>query len=149
MTRKPSYSSFFSVLCPDSKKIFFGKNHWAPSEVLEVKRPFSRSRRPNFGFHLFLISFHLEVLSFEVIWPRRPRLREFFQKLQFWNQCIPTKKMRYICHSFLVKLFPKSFHRGGVNFDLTSPQHVRAFEKSVCLMSYVLMSVRLWNFKDF
>ena len=104
MTRKPSYSSFFSVLCPDLKNVFFGKIHWAPSEVLEVKRPFSRSRRPNFGFHLFLMSFHLEFsffLGFEVIWPQQPRrpqkgLREFFQKLHFWNQCVPRKKMRCV-----------------------------------------------------
>ena len=41
------------------------------------------------------------ILSFEVIWPRRPRRpqkgpREFFQKLHFRNQCVPTKKMRYV-----------------------------------------------------
>ena len=66
LTRKPSYSSFSSVLCPDLKNVFFGKIHWAPSEILEVKRPFSRSRRPNFGFHLFLLSFHLEFLLFWV-----------------------------------------------------------------------------------
>ena len=66
LTRKLSYSSFFSVLCPDLKNVFFGKIHWAPSKVLEVKRPFSRSRRPNFGFHLFLVSFGLEISSFWV-----------------------------------------------------------------------------------
>ena len=27
LTRKPSYSSFFSVLCPDLKNVFFGKIH--------------------------------------------------------------------------------------------------------------------------
>ena len=26
-TRKPSYSSFFLVLCPDLKNVFFGKIH--------------------------------------------------------------------------------------------------------------------------
>ena len=26
-TRKPSYSLFFTVLCPDLKNVFFGKNH--------------------------------------------------------------------------------------------------------------------------
>ena len=66
LTRKPSYCSFFSVLCPDLKNLFFGKIHWAPSEFLEVKRPFSRSRRPNFVFHLFLMSFHLEFSLFWV-----------------------------------------------------------------------------------
>ena len=38
--------------------------HSATSEVVEVKRSFSRSLRPNFGFHLVLTSFHLEFLSF-------------------------------------------------------------------------------------
>ena len=108
MTRKLSYSSFFSVLCPDLKNVFFEKIHWAPSEILEVKRPFSRSRRPNFGFHLFFNGFSFRIfviLSFEVVWPQRPRrpqkgLREFFQKLHFWNQCVPTKKMRYVTASW-------------------------------------------------
>ena len=27
LTRKPSYSSFFSVLCPDLKNVFFEKIH--------------------------------------------------------------------------------------------------------------------------
>jgi hypothetical protein len=27
LTRKLSYSSFFSVLCPDLKNVFFGKIH--------------------------------------------------------------------------------------------------------------------------
>ena len=45
LTRKLSYSSFFSVLFPDSKNVFFGKIHWAPSDVPEVKRSFSRSKK--------------------------------------------------------------------------------------------------------
>ena len=44
--------------------VFFEKNHWALSEVLEVKKSFSRSPRPNFEFHLVFTSFHLEFLSF-------------------------------------------------------------------------------------
>ena len=68
LTRKPSYSSFFSVLFPELKNVFFRKIHWAPSEVVEVKRPFSRSRRPNFGFYLFLMSFDLE---FSLFWVSR------------------------------------------------------------------------------
>ena len=63
LTRKPSYSSFFSAWC-NFKNVIFGKIHWAPSEVVEVKRSFSRSPRPNFGFHLVFTSFRLEFLSF-------------------------------------------------------------------------------------
>ena len=64
LTRKPSYSSFFSAWSTDFKNVIFEKIHWASSEVVEVKRSFSRSLRPNFGFHLVLTSFHLEFLSF-------------------------------------------------------------------------------------
>ena len=104
MTRKPSNSSFFSVLYPD---VFFGKIHWAPSEILEVKRPFLRSWRPNFGFHLFSMGFHLEFLFFWVsrsfdlsdLGDLRRGSGIFFQKLHFWNQCIPTK-MRYVTVSW-------------------------------------------------
>ena len=46
--------------------MIFEKNHWAPSEVAEVKRSFSRSPRPNFGFHLVLTGFDLEFSSFWV-----------------------------------------------------------------------------------
>ena len=44
--------------------MFFEKIHWAPSEVVEVKRSFSRSLGPNFGFHLVLTRFNLDFLSF-------------------------------------------------------------------------------------
>ena len=29
-------------------------------------------------------------------WRHQKGFREFFQKLHFWNQCVPTKKMRYV-----------------------------------------------------
>ena len=63
-TRKPSYSSFFSAWFTDSKNMIFEKIYSASSEVIEVKRSFLRSPRPNFGFHLVLTSFHLEFSSF-------------------------------------------------------------------------------------
>ena len=56
------------------------------TEMLEVKRPFSRSRRPNFGFYLFLMSFHIEFSLFWVLRLfdlgdlgdlRRPRVEDF------------------------------------------------------------------------
>ena len=104
LTRKPSYSSFFSVLCPDLKNVFFGKIHWAPSEILEVAEAIFEVAEANFSifngfsFRIFVI------LSFEVIWPQRPRrpqkgASEFFQKLYFLNQCVQTKKMRYVTTS--------------------------------------------------
>jgi hypothetical protein len=67
LTRKPRYSSFFSAWCTDFKNVNFEKIHWAPSEVIKVKRSFSRSLRPNFGFHLVFTSFHLEFSSFWVL----------------------------------------------------------------------------------
>ena len=66
--RRPSYSSFFSAWCTDFKNVFFEKIHWAPFEVVEVKRLFSRSLRPNFGFHLVFTSFRIEFSSFWVSW---------------------------------------------------------------------------------
>ncbi len=67
LTRKPSYSSFFSAWCTDFKNVIFEKIHWAHSEVVEVKRSFSRSLRPNFGFHLVFTSFHLELRKIQMI----------------------------------------------------------------------------------
>ena len=57
--------------------------------------------------------FLLECTDFEkvekVVWPWRPQKgpRDFFQKFHFWNQCLPTKKMRYVT-AFLLK-FPLNF----------------------------------------
>ena len=107
-TRKPNYNSFFSVLCPHFKNVFFGRIPWAPFEVVEVKWPFLRSRRPNLRFHLVYIKFPFTlpfVFGFNEIWtligfqPWRPQkgLRELYQKLHFWNQCVPTKKMMSVC----------------------------------------------------
>ena len=120
LTRNLSYSSFFSVLCPDLKI------HWASSEVLEVTRSFSRSRRPNFlilsvfnefSFRIFV------VLSFEVVWPRWPRRPQkgprefFFSKIKF-SKSVPSNEKDEVCHSFIVKIFTKSLHRGGVGCGL-------------------------------
>ena len=66
LSTKSSYSSFFSPWCTDFKNVIFEKIHWAPSEVAEVKRSFSRSLGPNFGFHLVFSSFRLEFSSFWV-----------------------------------------------------------------------------------
>ena len=63
-----------------------------------------RPPRPNFGLHLFLMGFHLEFSLFWVSWSfdisDLDNLRRgsgiFFQKSHFLNQCVPTKKMRYV-----------------------------------------------------
>ena len=57
-------NSFFSAWSLDFKNVIFEKIHRAHSEVIEVKRSFSRSQRPNFGFHLVFTSFHLEFSAF-------------------------------------------------------------------------------------
>ena len=93
LIRKPSYSSFFSAWCTDFKNTIFFENHWSSSEVVEVKRSFSRSLRPNFGFHLVFTSFHLEFLSFwvsrlfdlsDLSSLRNPRIEDF-NSWQFWT----------------------------------------------------------------
>ena len=69
LTTKPSYSSFFSVLYPDLKDVFFLEKFTEPLlRSSRSQRPFSRSPGPNFGFHLFLIGFHLE---FSLFWISR------------------------------------------------------------------------------
>ena len=104
LTRKPSYSSFFSAWSTDFKNDIFGKIHWAHSEVVEVKRSFSRSAEAEFWISSSFYKFSFRIfgiLDFEVVWPRRPPCprngpSECFQKLHFWNQCIPRKKMRHV-----------------------------------------------------
>ena len=70
------------------------RGSWGQEVILEVgEAKFWNSS----NFHRF----SLEDLSFEVVWHRRPRRpqkgpREFFQKLQFRNQWVPTKKMRFV-----------------------------------------------------
>ena len=67
LIRKLTYSSFFSAWFTDFENIFFEKIHPATSEVVEVKRSFLRSLRPNFGFRLVFTSFHLELSSFWIL----------------------------------------------------------------------------------
>ena len=62
-----------------------------------------RSPRPKFQNHLVFITFHnriFVILSFEIVWPWRPRRprkepSEYFQRLHFWNQFFPLIKMHY------------------------------------------------------
>ena len=114
MTRKLSNISFFSVLFPDLENVFFGKIHWAhPFRGRQGQEAILRLWRPNFGFHLFFMSFHLE---FSLFWVSRlfdlSNLGNLKKKLHLWNQCLPMK-MRYVT-AFLSKFSTKSFHRGGV-----------------------------------
>ena len=126
----------------NSPSPFWGR--WGQEVIFEVAEA-------KFVFHLVFRYFHLEFSSFMVFneiwtlilirpwWPQKG-LGEFFQKLNFWNRYIPTKKMRYVttflsnfslnlsidieevctslqyflCHSFLVEIFDKYLHRGVV-----------------------------------
>ena len=66
ITYLKSMPRIISAWCTDFRNVFFEKNQWTPFKVFEVKRVFSRSLRPNFGFHLVSTSFHLEFSSFWV-----------------------------------------------------------------------------------
>ena len=111
MTKKPNYSSFFLRVLPWFKKCIFWKNSlspfwdpWGQEAIFEdAEAKFWISSIFNgFSFRIFII------LCFEDVWPQQPQrprrpqkgLREFFQKLHFWNQDIPTKKMRYVTASW-------------------------------------------------
>ena len=104
LTRKPSYSSFFSVWCPDVKNVIFENIHWAHSEVVEVAEVIFEVAEAKFWISssFYKFSFRIFViLDFEVVWPRRPRRpqngpSECFQKLHFWNQGIKLRKMRHV-----------------------------------------------------
>ena len=73
-TRRFSFDILFHIMeFTASDKIlkynldtYYVYNLWMKDGIKKVKRPFSRSWRPNFGFHLFLMSFHLEFSSFWV-----------------------------------------------------------------------------------
>ena len=75
------------------KMCFIRKNHWAPSEVIEVKRPFLRSQRPNLGFHLVSIYTTFRYWTSIILQPRQPQkgLRDFsfknyiFEIGAFWS----------------------------------------------------------------
>ena len=110
LTRKPSNSSFFSSWCTDLKNIILEKNHWATSKVVEVKRSFSRLLRPNFGFHLVLTIF--VVFGLDEIWTSEGD-QDFFSKIIFLKS-VHSKEKDETCLTFLVKIFTKSLHRGGV-----------------------------------
>ena len=67
---------------------------WCPEANFWISSIFN-----GFSYRIFFI------LSFKVVWPQQPLrpqkgLREFFQKLHFWNQCVLTKKMRYVTASW-------------------------------------------------
>ena len=61
LTRKLSYSSIFPAWSTDLKNVTFEKIHWPPSEVIEVKRSFSRLLRPNFRSHLFFTGLKIKT----------------------------------------------------------------------------------------
>ena len=104
LTRKSSYSSFFSAWSPDFKNVIFEKIHLAHSEVVEVAEVIFEVAEAKFWISssFYKFSFRIFViLDFEVVWPRRPRRpqngpSECFQKLHFLNQCIQRKKMRHV-----------------------------------------------------
>ena len=144
MTRKLSYSSFFSAWCTDLKNVTFEKIHWSHSEVIEVKCSFSRSLRPNLGFHLVFTSFFLEFLSF-LVWRSfnignlsdlRRGSGNFSQKLPFWNQCIPKKEMRHVS-AFSSKFSLKPYLSGQWSI-------VRNFVRGFVCISFVWLT-SLWE----
>ena len=101
LTRK--LSSFFSAWCPNFKNVIFKKIHWALFEVVEVKRSFSRSLRPNFGFHLVFTNFHLEFSFFgfrgrltSVTSVTSEGAQGIFSKITFLKSVHSKEKMRHV-----------------------------------------------------
>ena len=83
-----------------SKMPFKLKSNGRPPRLLRFRGRFRSHRGQNFKNHLVFITFHNKifvVMSFEVVWPRRPRKEpcEYFQRLHFSNQWVPLVKMHY------------------------------------------------------
>ena len=107
-----------------------------------------------FSFRIFI------VLSFEVVWPRWPQClqkgpREFFQKLHFRNQCVPTKKMRYV--TALSKKFSLNLSTEEVWALSTAKNHkfiwrylenqfqMRVWRDTKCYWSYLNFELKSWR----
>ena len=93
--RKLSYSSFFSAWCTDFKNVIFEKIYPVCSEVIEVKRSFSRSLRPNFGFHLVFTSLTREssYSSFFSAWCTDLRNLIFEKNQSAFSEVIEVKRL--------------------------------------------------------
>ena len=126
------------MLFPDLENVFFGKIHWAhPFRGRQGQEAILRLWRPNFGFHLFFMSFHLE---FSLFWVSRlfdlSNLGNLKKKLHLWNQCLPMK-MRYVT-AFLSKFsLNLSTEEGWLGLDLICFQcGISARESRVLAVSY-------------
>ena len=104
--------------------------------MVEVKSSFSKSLRPNFGFHLVFTSFHLEFWSF---WVSRLFMTSvtlegaqgFFSKIAFLKS-VDCKEKDEVCLNFLVKFSP-NVHRGEVScYNFKNPH-----EMSSCFFTAV------------
>ena len=111
----------FLIALPWFKKCIFWKDSLSPFRDPRGRRGHFRGRlRPKFGFHLFLMSFHLE---FSPIWVSRSfdlsdlgdlrRAQWIFSKITFLKSVRSNEKDE-VCHNFIVNIFTKSPHRGGV-----------------------------------
>ena len=82
-----------------------------------------RSLGPNFAFHLVFTSFHIDFLLFLVSMKFEHRstfdlgaLRDFFSQITFLKS-VHSKEKHEACIGFVVKIFTKSLHRGGVTWS--------------------------------
>ena len=106
LTRKPRHTSSFSLECTDLKNVIFEKIPWAHSEdaeVAEVKWP----RNPKFGLSDHQNDLLTSRTSEGAQW--------FFSKITFLKS-VHSKEKDEVCHNFIVKIFTKSLHRGGVSY---------------------------------
>ena len=72
--------------------------------------------RPNFGFHLVFTSFHLEFWSFWI--SRSFDLGDLVVLRITFLKSVHSKEKDEACLGFLVNIFTKSVHRGGVENPL-------------------------------
>ena len=89
------------------------------------------------------------VLSFEVVWPRRPRRprkepSEYFQQLHFWNQWVPLIKMH--CRVCYLLDFDLKIHSGQVWVSIS--ESFADWHMYDCILSRIIM-IRTYELQQF
>ena len=94
LTIKLWHTSSFSLEHTDFENVVFEKIHWAPSEDAEVAEVKRLWKLPDFNTFL-------------------EGAQWIFSKITL-SKSVRSNEKDEVCHNFIVKIFTKSLHRGGV-----------------------------------
>ena len=90
------------MLCPDLKNVFFGKIHWAPSEILEVAEAIFEVAEAKFWISFIFNGFRGRLTS--ATSATSEGAQGIFSKITFLKSVRSNEKDE-VCHSFVVKIF--------------------------------------------